>query len=300
MRLTRLPARWPNDAVVVETLHAMRSIAAAVRFIAPAALGIAASACWNAPTPLAPSLRGSVGLPHDGALTDAAALPQQGDGYERLRSDSIRYGNPRLIRAIEAAAKQVSARLPGGAPLVVADLSAQRGGRIDGHRSHRTGRDADILFYVRTPDGRSVKNTGFFQFGADGLAPAGRDHSYVMIDVARTWLLVEALTADSDALVQWLFVAHWLEALLVEHALASGVDEELLKRAQYMMRQPSDSFSHDDHFHMRIACAPDEAVAGCSGGGHHWSWLPKPPSAPNLSDDELVALLMGGSQDGQP
>ena len=31
--------------------------------------------------------------------------------------------------------------------------------------------------------------------------------------------------------------------------------------------QPGDSLPHDDHFHLRVACSPEEAQAGCSGGG---------------------------------
>ena len=249
--------------------------------------------CWSAPTPLAPSLRGSVGVPHKGVLTGAAKLPENGAGYKRLRNDKIQYGNPRLVAAIERAAKRVKELRPDGAPLVIADLSAENGGKIPRHRSHRSGRDADLLFYVRTPDGRSVENTGFFRFKADGIALVDKQKKqFVMIDLDRTWIMVQAFTEDSEAMMQWLFVARWLEALLVEHALAIGAPEEVIRRAQYLLRQPGDSAAHDDHFHIRIACSPGEAVAGCRGGGYHWSWLPKPPAPKALSDDALIALMM--------
>jgi len=198
-----------------------------------------------------------------------------------------------MVADIQRAAAHVKRKRPGGAPLVVADLSAKHGGRVDRHRSHRSGRDADLLFYVRTPDGRSVENPGFLHFGADGLAMVSqRKRTFVMIDIERTWLLIEALTSDTRAMVQWLFVARWLEALLIEHAQAIGVDEELQKRAQYLLRQPGDSFNHDDHIHLRIACAPEDMVRGCRGGGYRWPWLPEAPRT-LLSDERLVALLVG-------
>jgi penicillin-insensitive murein endopeptidase len=251
-----------------------------------------ATGCWSAPAAIAPHVGGSVGLPHDGTLTDAAALGQRGSGYARMRSDAIRYANPRLVGAITRAAERVARERP-GADVFVADLSAQHGGRIARHRSHRTGRDADLLFYARTPDGRSVDNDGFFHFGADGIATIDEQkRQYVMIDVERTWLLVESLVRDEDAQIQWLFVARWLDAMLIEHAKAVGADEELVRRAQHVLRQPSDSLAHDDHIHVRIACTPAEAARGCRGGGRPWPWHEQASPA-DLGDETLIGLLIG-------
>lgn len=262
-----------------------------VRRILPL-LAVAGTGCWTAPTPLAPDSAGSVGLPHHGVLTDGAKLAQRGPGYRRFRRDAIRWGNPRLVAAIERAAAAVEEARPGGAPLVVADLSAERGGQIPRHRSHRTGRDADLLFYVVSPDGRPLDNPGFYDFGPDGLAEtSARRKTFVRLDVDRTWLLVRSLTMDPEAQVQWLFVARWLEALLVEHALALGEPDEVVARAQHLLHQPSDSFPHADHIHVRIACSDEEARRGCRGGGYRWRWLPRPePHVP--SDAELMAALL--------
>ncbi|MBW2523843.1 MAG: penicillin-insensitive murein endopeptidase [Deltaproteobacteria bacterium] len=249
-------------------------------------------ACFNTPTPLAPSLAGSVGLPHRGVLTGAARLPAKGLGYHRLRSDAVRWGNPRLVRAIERAAADVARGMPGGADLRVADLSARRGGRIARHRSHRSGRDADLLFYALTPDGRSMDNPGFLHFGPDGLAATDRrDHPFVRLDVPRQWLLVRSLLTAPEAQVQWLFIARPLEALIIEYALAKGEPLDLVWRAQKVLHQPSDSASHDDHIHMRLACTPDEATQGCAGGPR-WPWLPPLERAASDTDEELLQALL--------
>ncbi len=260
------------------------------------ALGLASLlGCVGTPTPLAPWVEGSLGLPHHGVLTGGAKLRSEGPGFERFRSDDIRWANPRLVGSIERAAAQVARERPGGEPLIVADLSAEHGGPIVRHRSHRNGRDGDLLFYVSTPDGRPKKSPGFVRFGADGLAETP-EHGFVRFDVDRNWRLVRALVTDPEASIQYIFVARWIEALLVEHALAAGEPLETVWRAQVVLRQPGDSAAHDDHFHVRIACTPDEAARGCAEGGPQRPWLPT-AAAPTLSDDHVLAALFDGGQE---
>jgi penicillin-insensitive murein endopeptidase len=235
--------------------------------------------CFSTPTPLAPGLSGTVGVPNQGVLTEAEELPMRGVGFSRYRLESTHYfGRPRLVHALEQAAADVAQKAPGGAPLMIGDLSAKTGGRIPGHDSHRSGRDVDLLFLVMTPSGISVPSPGFVRFEADGLAlvPDGKD--YVRIDIDREWLLLRSLLTSSEVGVQFMFVCREVEARLIDHARALGEPEELVWRAETVMLQPSDSLPHDDHVHLRIACSPEEAIAGCSGGGPRWEWLP--PYAP--------------------
>lgn len=251
------------------------------------------TACVGAPTPLAPALRGSIGLPHHGVLTDAAELPKKGEGYALLRDNGRNWGNPRLVAAIESAAREVEAERPGGAPLVLGDMSARLGGQASGHHSHRTGRDADLLIFALTPDGRSVRSPGFVRFGRDGLGDVGDGKHFVRIDLEREWLLIKALVTSKEANVQWLFFARWLEALVIEYARSRGEDPELVWRAETVLLQPGDSEAHDDHLHLRVACTPDEAVAGCEGGGPYWPWLAPLPQFVSPTDRELAAWIVG-------
>ncbi len=255
-------------------------------------LGLVCMGCFGLPNPLAPAIDGSVGVPHRGVLTDAVGLSRKGPGFRRLRKNDIRWGNPRLIEAIRTAAAEVAQTRPGGRPLIVADLSAKRGGKIPRHRSHRTGRDGDLLFYATTPNGRPITSPGFVRFGPDGLAETG-DKQFVRFDVDRNWRLVQALVAHPPASIQYIFVARWLEKLLVDHAIATGADLETLWRAQRVLRQPGDSAAHDDHFHIRIACTPEEAAQGCEGGGPQRPWLAR-VEMPRLSDDQILAALFDG------
>jgi penicillin-insensitive murein endopeptidase len=247
-------------------------------------------ACVGAPTPLAPGLGGSVGVPHHGVVTNAVALPRRGPGFERLRDDDVKWGHPRLVGAIVRAAGEVARARPGGPPLVVADLGERFGGDTARHRSHESGRDVDILFYVTTPSGRAIENPGFIKFGADGLAPLPKKKTFARLDVDRSWLLVRALLQATEGDVQWIFVSRPVESLLVEHARAIGEPDELVWRAEVVLAQPSDSTPHDDHFHVRIACTPEETVAGCEGGPRR-PWQPELPSLA-ASDRELLEALL--------
>ena len=233
------------------------------------------SACFNTPTPLAPGLHGTVGVPNRGVLTESEELPVRGDGFVRYRPLSPHYfGRPRLVRALESAAKSVALRAPGGAPLAIGDLSAKTGGRIPGHDSHRSGRDVDLLFLVTTPSGVPTPSPGFVRFEGDGLARVQETGQYVRLDVDREWWLIRSLLNSPELGVQFLFVCHEIEALLIDHARAIGEPDALIWQAETVMLEPSDSLRHDDHVHLRIACSPEEASAGCSGGGPRWQWLP--------------------------
>lgn len=254
------------------------------------AFALAGSACVATPTPLAPNVGGSVGVPHYGVLDAAEELPVRGPGFVRYRPKGANHwGNPRLTRAIKSVALAVKEAAPGGAPLVVGDLSARRGGKIPGHRSHRTGRDVDLLFYVTTPSGAPVPSPGFAKIATDGLAQV-KDDFFVRLDVERNWLLVKELVSSKEAGVQWMFASRSVEALLIDYARARGEPLELIWRAETMLLEPGDSSPHDDHVHVRIACSAEEEAAGCEGGGPRWEWLQSLPTLGDLDDLTLFEI----------
>src|SRR5262245_11601543 len=92
-------------------------------WLVAAGLAAAGAGCLGAPTPLAPNVRGSVGEPFHGVLTEGMSLRQMGEGFKRLRDDDMRWGNPRLVHAVMRAALAVARARPGGEPLIVGDMS---------------------------------------------------------------------------------------------------------------------------------------------------------------------------------
>ena len=248
--------------------------------------------CARAPSPLVPTWHGSIGTPNRGVLTDGAQPQEAAGGISWLRSNDRHWGAPRFARAIEHAAAEVVRDKP-GSTLRVGDLSRRSGGGpMPPHFSHRSGVDADLLFYVTTLDSLPVDSPGFVHFGADGI---GRDEGrgrFLRLDVEREWLLVKALLEDADARIQWIFVSDVVGALLLDWAIARHDSIETIRRAREVMRQPKPGGVHDDHIHVRTACSPEEATAGCEPAGPRRPWLAYdlPPLAE--SDEDLALDLM--------
>jgi penicillin-insensitive murein endopeptidase len=263
-------------------------------------IGLAVAAlvgCGRAPTPLAPQMTGSIGMPHRGVLTDAAELPREGPGYKwlvREGRDDRHFGIPRFVAAIERAAATVATARP-GATLGIGDLSTKRGGQLLPHLSHRTGRDADLLLYVVTPEGAPVESPGFIHVQSDGLAWDEKNGRFLSFDVERQWLLVKALVEDPEARIQWIFASKNVRALVIDWARARGDSPDTIVRAMEIMLQPQPGGEHDDHVHIRTACTPAEVIAGCELTGPKRAWiearylwtLEAPPS-----DDELALTLL--------
>jgi len=259
-------------------------------FIVLAPLSFAA--CAAAPSPLTPAWHGSIGTAARGVLADGAELARDKEDLRWLRANDRHWGMPRFTEAIARAARAVTRERPGAA-LYAGDLSIrQGGGPLLPHFSHRSGVDADLLFYVTTLEGASVDSPGFIHFGADAIARDPSHQRWLHLDVARQWLLVKALLEDPQARIQWIFVSDVVKALLVEWAVARGDSIETIRRAQEVMMQPHPGGVHDDHIHVRTACSPDETVAGCEPSGPRRDWLSYDLPPPDESDADLsIALL---------
>lgn len=243
-----------------------------------------APGCFATPTPLAPGLEGSVGWPHHGVQTGAIELPESGEGFARYRdSGGFYWGQPALVHGIQAAARRVSVERPDGPPLIVGDLSAQFGGQIARHHSHRSGRDVDLLWFVETLDGRPIRNASFVHLGHRGVGRIpGR--GYVRLDAEREWRLVRALLTSPHFDVQWLYTSSLVKTLILARARAADESPELLARARTLMQEPLDGLPHDDHLHLRMACPPESGARGCEGGGPDWRVFGAAATAAGLGD----------------
>jgi penicillin-insensitive murein endopeptidase len=252
---------------------------------------VAAVGCARAPSPLVPAWQGAIGTPGRGVLVGGAEVARDGEGLRWLRDDDRHWGQPRFTQAIERAAARVARERP-GARLTVGDLSlATGGGPLPPHLSHRSGVDADLLFYLTTLDGVPVDSPGFVHVGADGLAEDEAHRRWLRFDVEREWLLMKALLLDPRARVQWMFVSDVVSAMVVEWATARGESPEVVRRAQSVMLQPNPGGVHDDHIHVRTTCAPEERVSGCEPIGPRRPWLTYDLPPPEESDGDLALAI---------
>lgn len=196
----------------------------------------------------------SVGSPTAGKLIGGAHLTES-DHVRVVPSyapGDSRWGLEALVSMIDHAAKVIKKQWP-DAQLSIGHLSRQGGGEIDRHASHESGRDADIGFYVRNQQGKTIYADHFVTFKGDGTAPSWPGAQF---DDAKNWQLVSSIVSDPNAHVTHIFVASPIRARLLAYAEKINAPVATRTRAAELMAQPRGSLPHDDHFHVRVACPP--------------------------------------------
>jgi murein endopeptidase len=178
----------------------------------------------------------SIGSPDGGILFNPMAMPE--GSLWRIRNPPETFATTETIEFITSAIASVEARHPGSPRLVIGDISRPDGGRLNRHRSHQAGRDADIGFYFRSGEASDFKKPG-------------RDE----LDVPRTWTFVRALVTDTD--IQRIFVDRAVQRVLYAHALAEGEDQEWLDDIFGRRTDGKDAIiqherRHQDHLHARF------------------------------------------------
>lgn len=209
----------------------------------------------------------SWGPSNNGKLMNPRLLPRSGDGYiipPIWKKRGLNYGTDEMIRLVVHVGRRMAQDAPGSV-LGIADISKKRGGPSAWHRSHQTGRDVDLVFYVQDKNKRPTKSFYMRRFTAEGETHAGSKKYY--FDVERNWMLVRAAIENPIAKVQYIFVYDPLKQLLLDHAREIGEPEGLIEQASHILHQPGDSLPHDDHFHMRIYCSRTDRQVGCKDRG---------------------------------
>jgi murein endopeptidase len=189
----------------------------------------------------------SVGLPHDGRIVGAMPLPD-GPGRhitaQRWKSWATRHTILELNEVFAAWAKQDQA----APPILVSNLSARKGGQLDPHKTHQSGRDVD-LGYIRKGAG---PDSGWQHMTRDTL------------DAKRTWKLLRLIVERAD--VEVIYMDRRLQRALLDHALAHGTVRK--SRLAYWLEVAQGERrdgplikhvpGHADHFHVRFACPSSE------------------------------------------
>lgn len=209
----------------------------------------------------------STGLPfHRGArLRHAAQLPLEGPGFWTIRPErNTHHGTDDMVAGLLETCARLLEADPRMQPLAIGDLSGPRGGRVSLHLSHRSGRDADLLFFWSDEKGEPLLTEDFVRFDASGR---GRYlGKAVRFDARRNWALLRALLSSErfDGRVAAIFVAPPLRRLLLEHGLRTEADPAVLARLRRVLLNAREKDGrHDDHFHLRIRCSASEKSLGC-------------------------------------
>jgi hypothetical protein len=191
---------------------------------------------------LAPEDSHSVGEASNGSLRNGRLLPWEGPGFVR-KNDKAPYGTNETVAILLWAFEEMTRLYPGTVPAVVGDLSAEQGGRLPPHSSHRSGRDVDIGYY-------QIGNDLQKQFA--GCPPD-------KLDTDKTWTLLELLLATGQ--VEYFFIDRTLQRPLYDEAAQRGWTEEdlqLLFEAPLGGRQRKGTIRHTPghrhHVHVRFVC----------------------------------------------
>jgi penicillin-insensitive murein endopeptidase len=192
----------------------------------------------------------SVGSPTNGWQLRSKRVDSGGALRVKRGTGKATYGHPALVLMLERSARAVARQAPGSV-LLVGDLSYKYGGPIAGHRSHESGRDADVGFFVRDRRDRPRNLDRFVAFDAEGKAADGSGR---LFDDYRNWLLVQLWLKDHRATIQHVFVASHLRSRLLRYAASHKLFRKYVDDAAALLLQPQNAANHDDHFHVRIRC----------------------------------------------
>ncbi|MBN1334592.1 MAG: penicillin-insensitive murein endopeptidase [Deltaproteobacteria bacterium] len=187
----------------------------------------------------------------DQFLEDGVQLPENPHLYHRM-NPSTAWGIPDLVDLLIEAGVRMREHLPYGSPFVVGDLSTERGGELEPHKTHRGGVDADIGLYR----GGAWQPLGILPFPAADL------------DVAANFLLLSTLLQSGRVDLILLDRAHisTLRTWAVSHGVLDPTEAKLwFPPAGSRMERVGVGVvrhapGHDGHIHLRVLC-PDGSRA---------------------------------------
>jgi murein endopeptidase len=183
----------------------------------------------------------SVGSPTKGRLHDGRTL-RPGRGYV-IRDRDRAFGTDEVIDALTESLAYTAKRHPRAPAIAVHDLSLRSGGPMTDHRSHQSGRDADLAYPRK-------HCAGTCEFERSGPAQLDADRAFT--------LLRHLLERDE---LEAVFIDYRLQAPLYQAARAQGASAEQLARwFQYPQSRGNPHGvirhfpKHADHMHLRFRC----------------------------------------------
>lgn len=183
----------------------------------------------------------SVGRTNRGKLIRGMPFPE--GPFWKLRGMRFRhYGTRLAIQTLVDAFSAYAHAYPGAPAIKVGELARERGGRLKPHKSHRSGRDADIGYVPRF----QVQNRWFTANARN-------------MDAEKTWFFIKTLIESGN--VQVIGVDRKLQRVLNDVAKAEGYTEEELARIFEVPSRPGSRHAilqhwpgHQDHMHIRFRC----------------------------------------------
>jgi murein endopeptidase len=178
----------------------------------------------------------SIGRPDAGALLNPV---QMNDApLWHVRDPRRAWASEETAAFLTAAIEAVERQHPGSPALLISDLSLPRGGSMGRHRSHESGRDADLGWYFIQGQTKDMRRG------------SARD-----MDLPRCWSLVRALVTETD--VERIFIDRKLQNVLYRYALDKGENQRWLLSLFANVSGDRDAIieherGHQTHLHVRF------------------------------------------------
>ncbi|MCP4902139.1 MAG: LysM peptidoglycan-binding domain-containing protein [bacterium] len=187
----------------------------------------------------------SIEEPTNGLLVDGEQLTSGDLWFVRDPDDA--WATQETIHSIQVAIKRVNHQYPGSYRVCIGDLSGERGGPLDRHLSHQSGRDVDIGWYF-----------------VDGPRTYLESGMSSRLDVERSWALIRVLITSGG--VDVILIDRAILKRLYRFASSSGGEGSWLDSVFQVAGGGSQALirhapGHRNHFHVRFSspCARKRA-----------------------------------------
>ncbi len=191
----------------------------------------------------------SIGFP--GAGSAVGTMPMiDGPGRELKHTPWKGWATAVTVATLDVILREWARRHPTEQPILIGNMSARDGGRLEPHSSHQSGRDVD-LSYPQNWDRKEELN-----WRTMGSTNLNRELTWELLDILQESGAVEAVFIDSK-----------LQKLLYDYAIESKryTKDELVVWMEYP-RSPGTGTpfiqhvrGHEDHIHVRFKCTDSES-----------------------------------------
>jgi LysM repeat protein len=187
----------------------------------------------------------SVGRPSSGSLTAGEKLPE-GPGYSYGTRPNV-YGTNETVTHLIQCIGQYTRKYRNGPEVVVGNLSSRRGGRLDPHKSHQSGRDVD-LGYIHLKKFQPVER----------MIPTDSKN----IDAEKTWFLIKTFL-DTEQVDKG-FINYEVQEPLVKYLQKKKYKKSYIEKVfQYPRGKGASAIfkhlkGHHHHIHLRFKCPPGD------------------------------------------
>jgi len=190
----------------------------------------------------------SIGFAGSGSVIGAMPMVD-GPGRELKHTPWKGWATTITVATLDVILREWARRYPTEQPILVGNMSAREGGRLEPHSSHQSGRDVD-LSYPQNWDRKEELNW--------------RKMDATNLNRELTWSLLELLRESGG--VEAIFIDSKLQKLLYDHAISTQrhTKAELEQWMEYPRSPGSGSpliqhvRGHEDHIHVRFNCTDEE------------------------------------------